>query len=472
MKSPPAGSRLRLFIPPALAGGFRWYPELLLTAVAAVCVLAIRAPSVWSAFALHGDELPVRILVPFVVIWLIWSRRDVLRTLKVHPWWPGLLGVAAAAALSVLADLVDLNALRQLAVIAMLQALVPTVLGPAFARALAFPLLFLLFAVNAFLLPLVPPLLNWAAALGVMMLRATGVPVVLSGLTIVTPFGQWLMTDNCSGVEYMLAYAIAGTLFVSIAYRSTGRRVAFVLAALIAAMLANGLRVWSIVFATYVNDGNDPGHEVLGWLSFALPLVALFAVGRRFIQHPSEAPRPASTASATMPRDVRGSALAAFAAVTIVGAAAAWAASIESAASSIPTIDGCHVLLRDFVKRDGASISRTRTVCAGASGRRQLLGAPMETLDAISPDSIRARGVLSVLEPGHQGAIKAATLTTIGKPPSYRLTYWYEIGDFATGSWFRMKLRLALALFQRRDAQVTVVTELQQLDDAQSSPHR
>jgi exosortase len=409
--------------------------------------------------------------VPFASAWLIWHRRRLLESLQPRVWWPGLLAITAASMLWLLADLADVDALRQVAVIATLQAVVVALLGKAMARALALPLLYLFFAVDAFLLPLAPPLLSFSAWLGVAMLRACGLAVALHGLTIATSFGKWLMTDNCSGVEYMAVYAMAALLFASLAYRSTGRRVALVLAALGAALLANGLRVWAIVFAAYVNGGVDLGHEVIGWLAFATPLAIVLAVASRFADPPDEVVLADAGAPLRGPlRDgqaanLRSSALAALAAIGIVGAAPAWTATRDARAGGIEQGQGCRVVARETVQRDGASLTRTRTVCVGAAGRRQLLGAPLLPLDGVAPDSIRARATVRVIEPGHQGAIPAIAVTTLDGPVPYRLTYWYEVGGYATGSRVAMKLRLALALLQDRETPVTVVCDLQDLRD-------
>jgi len=472
LKGAAAGSWLLRFTPAALRGGFDSRPEFLLTALVACFVVAVHAGSIWSAFVNHltqGDELRVQFVVPFASAWLIWRRRRLLETLAARVWWPGLLTVAAASVLWLLADLADVNALRLVAVIATLQAVVVTLLGKALARALALPLLFLYFAVQAFLLPLAPPLLNLSAWLGVAMLRASGLTVALDGLTIVTPFGKWLMTDSCSGVEYMAVYAMAALLFASLAYRSIGPRVALVLAAIGAALLANGLRVWSIVFGAHVNGGVDPGHEVLGWLSFAIPLAILLAVASRFADPPDEpaVADPPLHAPLRGPQTAhaRSSAMAALAAIAMVGAAPAWTAARDARAGAKEQGEACRVVARESVQRDGASMARTRTVCVGAAGRRQLMSAPLLPLDAVAPDSIRANARVSVIEPGHEGAIPAIAVTTLDGPVPYRLTYWYEVGGYATGNRVAMKLRLALALLRDRETPVTVVSDLRDLRD-------
>jgi exosortase len=365
-----------------------------------------------------------------------------------------------------LADRADIDALRQLAVVGMLQTLVATVLGLAFVRGLTFPLSYLLFAVYAYR-PLVKPLVHLTAGLSVPALRLTGVPAVLDNLTIITtPFGRWQVTEQCSGIEYLLVYAMASTLFVLLAYRSTVRRIAFVAASLLAAMTANVLRTWGIIFAVYLNGGVDPGHDVIGWIGFAAPLALLLVIGRKFIESPLRQESPADAALApSMPGTEPRRLLAALTAIAVVATAPAAASALERASTAAASSIGCHPVERVVDARDGTPITRIRTQCSGPAGRKQAPAIAWQTLAAIAPRTLTVEGKATVVEPGRTD-IRATTLSTVGNNIPYRLTYWYELGDRASGSWFDIKMRLALALLHRRDATVTVVTELQQLPDS------
>lgn len=439
----------------------------LLLFVAAAVLLVIHATTVESAlFWRHpsGDPYRVTVLVPFVVAWLVWSRRSRLLDLPATTWWPGLLALAGASALWLLADLSDINAVRQIAVVVMVQALVATLLGPAIARALAFPLLYLFFAVDVFD-PLVDPLMQWTAGLGVLALRLTGIPVVLDGLTFVTSFGRWLVTETCSGVDYLLVFAMAATVFASMAFRSAWRRISFVLAALAAAVLANGFRTWGIVFAAYLNNGVDNGHDLIGRISFAVLLILLFAAGRYFSQSPDIGIAPSTTAPAYGSDTARSATLAALAAIALAGAGSAAASTLRDRPASSASFDGCRVATRELVEQDGSAVVRVRTQCDGAAGRRRIAAVASDALDAVAPGALREKGEAHVVDSRSGKPLLARTLTTVGELVPCRVTYWYQVGDAATGSWLAMKLRLALALLQGQDSRVTVVTEVQLLSE-------
>jgi len=374
-----------------------------------------------------------------------------------------LLGVAASAVFWSLGELAGINALRQLAVVAMLLALVLTVLGPASARALALPILFLMFCVNAFA-PLAGPLMHLDARSGVAALRLTGVPAQLDGLTIATPFGRWQVIEACGGLDYVLIFAMSGVLFASLALQSPLRRVLFVMASIAAAMLANGLRMWGIVFAVHARGGVDQDHSTIGWTAFAIVFVLLFAIGRRFSQ--PEPPSDTPAARTPLPGESQRSAALALAALAIAAAAPAAVAALERHSADAASGDGCRVLERSSVERDGVPAVRTHTECSGSAGVEQAPLLAKATFHDLAPDSVMVSGTRRIAAAGPAGAFDAATLTTLGSGQQFRMTYWYEVGNFATGSRVEMKWHFALARMAGRDARVTVFTEVQALDAA------
>jgi hypothetical protein len=161
------------------------------------------------------------------------------------------------------------------------------------------------------------------------------------------------------------------------------------------------------------------------------------------------------------PGELRATVLAAIAVVIVGGIVPAW-----SFAPAAPGPGGCTVLAQEQIWRAGRSIARTRTLCTGPAGRRQLRELPARMLDAVAPDTIRARDVVELLEPGRDARVRASTLTTLDGPRRYRLTYWYDIGGYPTGSWLQARLRLAFNLLGDRDTPATVVADLQDLPAA------
>ena len=53
--------------------------------------------------------------------------------------------------------------------------------------------------------------------------RASGIPIYREGLQFVIPSGTWSVVEACSGVRYLIASFMVGTLFAYLSYRTTRR---------------------------------------------------------------------------------------------------------------------------------------------------------------------------------------------------------------------------------------------------------
>ena len=271
----------------------RWLPTL---AVLGLLILAFKDTgwamvSVW----MRSETFAHAFLVPPLSLWLAWRRRAELAhmPLKPMPWL--LFVIAALCVMWLVADVASVNAATQFVLVSLLVLTVPAVAGWAVAQVLMFPLLFLFFAVpmGEFLLP---SMMSMTADFTVAALRFSGVPVYREGLQFVIPSGSWSVVEACSGVRYLLASFMVGTLFAYLNYHSTKRRLLFVLASIVVPIVANWLRAYMIVMLGHLS-GNEiavgADHLVYGWVFFGIVIGIMFMIGARW----SEAP-PVSGASA------------------------------------------------------------------------------------------------------------------------------------------------------------------------------
>jgi exosortase A len=240
-------------------------------------------------------------LVPPIVVWLIWRLRHVVAPLaiKPKPWVLTAMFVACAAWLA--GELAVVNAASQLALVTILILIVPVVYGFAVTRALFFPLAFLYFAapVGTFLAPL---MMEATADFTVMALRWTGIPVYREGLQFVIPSGNWSVVEACSGVRYLIASFMVGTLFAYLNYTSTKRRLLFVLVSLVVPVVANWLRAYMIVMLGHYSGNKlavGVDHLIYGWVFFGLVIGLMFMIGARWSQPNPVLDGPAGDAAAT-----------------------------------------------------------------------------------------------------------------------------------------------------------------------------
>ncbi|MDH4393710.1 MAG: exosortase A [Aquabacterium sp.] len=224
------------------------------------------------------------IVVPPIVAWLIWRKRGELAPLQPRPMPLLLLPMAGLAFLWWLGHIVNVAAATHLALVAMLVAVVPLVLGWQTTRTLAFPLAFMFFAVpiGEFM---TPTLMHWTAEALVGGLRLTGIPVYQEGQHLVIPSGRWAVVEACSGVRYLMATFMVGSLFAYLNYSGTRKRLIFVAVSLVLPILANWVRAYVIVMLGHLSNNQiatGVDHLVYGWVFFGVVILALFFIGARW----------------------------------------------------------------------------------------------------------------------------------------------------------------------------------------------
>ena len=237
---------------------------------------------VWS----RSDTFAHAFLVPPISAWLVWRDRDRLTSLVPRPALVMLLPLGLGGLAWLVGDLAGVNALSQFALVFMLVVSVPLMLGRAVARAMVFPLLFLFFCVpvGEFLLPL---LMEATADFTVAAVRLSGVPVYREGLQFVIPTGYWSVVEACSGVRYLIASLMVGSLFAYLNYQSLRRRLIFVAVSIIVPIVANWIRAYIIVMLGHLSNNRiatGVDHLVYGWVFFGIVITIMFVIGARWAE--------------------------------------------------------------------------------------------------------------------------------------------------------------------------------------------
>nr|WP_295080142.1 exosortase A [uncultured Roseateles sp.] len=223
-------------------------------------------------------------VVPPISLWLIWRQRSQLTQLTPRPAPLCLLLIAVLCALWLFAELAVVNAATQFALVGLIVLMVPATLGWQVARSIAFPLGFLFFAVpfGEFVMP---QLMEWTADFTVTALRLSGIPVFREGLQFVIPSGNWSVVEACSGIRYLMASVMVGTLFAYLNYRSYTRRWIFVGVAIVLPLAANWVRAYLIVLLGHISGNKlaaGADHLVYGWVFFGIVMLAMFMIGARW----------------------------------------------------------------------------------------------------------------------------------------------------------------------------------------------
>ena len=251
-----------------------------------VSLLLVFHQTTWSMVAtwLRSETFAHGFLILPIVLWLMWNDRTRLYQRSILPAPPVALLMVFPGFVWLLATLVDVLVIQQLALVSMLVIGVWAIVGHQLGRVMAFPLLFLFFAVPMGE-ALVAPMMEFTATTTVWLIQHTGVPVYREGLYFYLPSGSWSVVEACSGVRYIIASITLGVLYAYLTYRSAWRGALFVLASAIVPIFANTLRAYMIVMLGHLSDmtvATGVDHLIYGWVFFGLVIFLLFWLGSLF----------------------------------------------------------------------------------------------------------------------------------------------------------------------------------------------
>lgn len=226
----------------------------------------------------HGDYTH-GYLVLAISGYLIIHNRKALSALMPCPELRALPAVAAAVLLWSVASLVDVELVQTVGLLLLLMALVWALLGSRIARVLLFPILFMSFAFPGWY-PLSPLLQDITADVVFHAIRMIGVPVFRQENVFIMSSGRLAVEASCSGLNYVVAALTLGCLFAYMNYQSLRARVLVVLVSAGVAILANIVRVFTVVYVGYVTEMQHPlvrSHFMFGWYLFgAMVAILLF----------------------------------------------------------------------------------------------------------------------------------------------------------------------------------------------------
>jgi exosortase A len=230
---------------------------------------------------LRSDTFAHGFLIAPISAWMIWRRRYEIMALTPRPNFWVLLPLMMVGFIWLLAHLAAVVVVQEYCLVIMILLLAATILGNAIFKELAFPMLFLLFAVP-FGEVLLPDLIEYTADFTVFALRLSGIPVFREGNFFSLPSGNWSVVEACSGLRYLIASLTLGFLYAYLTYRSLTRRLVFIALSIVVPIVANWLRAYMIVMIGHLSSmtlavGVD--HLIYGWLFFGLVMLLLFWIG-------------------------------------------------------------------------------------------------------------------------------------------------------------------------------------------------
>lgn len=283
--------RIGVKAPPSTPGKVaarNWAAASVLSGVALAAAIAIYIPTYLKLYdgPWQTEQEGHGPLIMIASAWLAWRQRGAVARAERRPayiagWMTLILGLATMA-VSRSQDLLVIESATQTLI---LLAVVLLAYGWGAARALAFPLAFLLFSVpppgwalDAVTVPLKGMVSDVVAA----TLYALGYPVAQNGVIIMVGPYELMVKDACSGMNSIFALSAIGVFYIHEFVKKSPVRTALLLISIIPiTVLANFLRVMALVLTTYY-AGADAAeglfHDMTGILLFIVAIILFFAV--------------------------------------------------------------------------------------------------------------------------------------------------------------------------------------------------
>ena len=233
-------------------------------------------PGLWNVWMIDSNNSH-GVLVPLMVAYLIWQRRNDIAWGQASPslWGLGLL--TGSLLIYLLSLRMHIAFFGRLTMVGTLAGLLWWNLGGRIFRQLLFPMAFLVFMIpvpDSVSGTITFPLQLFAASTSATVIRALGIPVLQEGTMLYFANAMLEVSEACSGIRSAMAYLTLGVLFTHLAGDAMGRvgKSILLLSTLPLALLVNILRISGTgLLASLLGEQIARGflHEFSGMVVFA-----------------------------------------------------------------------------------------------------------------------------------------------------------------------------------------------------------
>ncbi len=414
---------------------------------------------------MRSDTFAHGLIVLPMSVWLAWRTEFWQSGLPPRPSLAALSLILPSGALWLAGVLASTTAAVHVGTVGLLVGALWGALGNRLAWKLAFPLAFLFFAppVGEFL---VPVLMSQTAEFTVRAIRMSGVPVYQEGLHFVLPNGTWSVVEACSGIRYLIASLMVGTLYAYLTYTRPLKRALFIGVALLVPIVANWARAYLIVMIGYLSDNKlaaGVDHLIYGWVFFGIVVLAMFWFGSIWRDEPGMADAKVETGP-LLPLKASPAVLAGVVLALVLPAIGAsllapvdrpvevrlklpsgrdgWIATDGGGMGYVPNLSGYRALARQVYRKDGETVLAWAALYAHQVNGRELVSWSNRILPARDGD----REWIRLAQGSRQlsaGSVKFARLR--GPEGDVDVYHWYVIAGRAVGSDLWAKLALGAA---------------------------
>lgn len=250
-----------------------WYGALLFILFAPVIIVMVKE---WATDESMGHGF----FVPFVSGYIIWQRRKGLRLIAPQPHWSGWIFMLIGFIFLGLGTFGAEFFIMRMGFITSLFGLLLLTFGWPLVRALAFPLVLLLFMIRIPLFiysRITFPLQLFASAVAERSIDFLGIPVLREGNVLKLPSQDLDVVGACSGIRSLLSLTYLSLVYGYFFENKTWMRAVLFVATIPIAIISNAARVTLTGLVSEYDAALAKGlfHLFEGWVIFMVALGAL-----------------------------------------------------------------------------------------------------------------------------------------------------------------------------------------------------
>jgi exosortase D (VPLPA-CTERM-specific) len=230
----------------------------------------------------NREEYSHGFLIPFVVAFLIWQKKDALQRLQFDGTWAGVIIALFGLLLYVVGELSTLYVIVQYAFLIVIYGVALSLVGWKGFKIILLPLLILIFMIplpNFILQGLSGQLQLISSQLGVWVIKAFGISVLLEGNVIDLGSYKLQVVEACSGLRYLFPLMTFGFITAYFYKAVFWKRAIIFLSSIPITILMNSFRIGVIgVTVEYWGQEMAEGflHDFEGWVVFMACTGVLF----------------------------------------------------------------------------------------------------------------------------------------------------------------------------------------------------
>ena len=240
----------------------------------------------WDRWFARDSYYSHGILIPFVVGFLIWQKKEELKKIKSEKSVWGMRLIIAGVVIHIISSVFRIYFSSGFSMLIVLVGLILYFYGEKIFSKILFPIAFLFFMVPVPMVVIADISFKMkilAAQLATLILNNIRIPAIRDGSLIKMQHTYVVVEDVCSGLRSLISLMALGSIF---AYWMTSKMVKKILLFLSTIPIAIITNVCRIVFLSSVSEiwGSQYAvgflHDLSGFMVFALAFVLLFAVGK------------------------------------------------------------------------------------------------------------------------------------------------------------------------------------------------